>query len=62
MSTELQIILAVLGPAAAAAGAWGGVRYYFGKLEAKVSNCESRLSDHDERIKYVERHPMMTKR
>lgn len=62
MSPELQIILAVLGPAAAAVGAWGGVRYYFGKLEAKVANLEHDRDDHAERIKYIERHPVMTKR
>jgi hypothetical protein len=56
MSVELTIILAVLVPAASAAGAWGGVRFYLGKLLATDLAHEKRLDDHDERIKYVERH------
>jgi hypothetical protein len=56
MSTELIIILAVLAPVASAAGAWGGVRFYLGKLLATDDAHDKRLDDHDERIKYVERH------
>ena len=56
MSPELQIILAVLVPLAAAGGAWGGVRFYIGKLLATDAAHETRLADHDERIKFLERH------
>lgn len=62
MGADLSTILAVLTPAAAAAGAWGGVRYYFGKLEATDLAHSQRLNDHDERIKFLERHPSLVKR
>jgi hypothetical protein len=59
---ELAVILAVLVPVGAAAGAFGGVRDYLGNHGARIINLEHDRDDHNERIKYIERLPNVAKR
>ncbi len=55
MSAELQIILALFALFGPALGAWGGVRFYFGRISAQMESVKETLDDHDERIKFLER-------